>query len=295
MEINVEEERKKYAITEEQFQENASEIFGKLSIQATKSENPKFIIVGGQAGAGKTDLVSSKYRELGHNAVIIDQDELRTMYPTEVYQRILANHNDRGEFLILNPYIAKMIKEIVMRSKAAGYNIILETALNDVEAFIDYTKDLHANGYTTELSVLSVPEIEGHISMLTRYCYYLERDGECRRNTRINPKAGENIRNNIQKLDNLNIFDDIEVFIRNPHRSNEDLEPIKIYSQKENQYEQPLEAFERGKKIGMKDTIKGFQDKYEHIKSVLEQFGEAQKLETLEEIRARFNSLDERE
>ena len=292
MGIDIEELRKKYAITDEQFQENASEIFGELSINATKSEQPRFIMVGGQAGSGKTSLVSKKYKDLDGNAIIIDQDELRTMYPREIYQQILANHTDREEFLILNIYIAKMIKEIVMRSKEQGYNIILETALNDVEAFIDYTKELHADGYRTELAVMSVPPIEGHISMLTRYCYYLEKDGVCRRNTRINPKAIDNIRGNLQKLDGLRIFDDIEMYRRNPNR--EEL-PIQIYSQQANEFETPLEAFERAAKVSLPDTKRTFQEKYYHIKSVLESFGETEKLQILEGIQASFSNLDERE
>jgi len=292
MGINIEELRKKYAITEEQFQENANEIFGELSINAKRMEEPKFILAGGQAGSGKTSLVSKKYKELNGNAIIIDQDELRTMYPREIYQQILANHNDREEFLILNIYIAKMIKELVMRSKAEGYNIILETALNDVEAFIDYTKNLHEDGYRTELSVLSVPPIEGNISMLTRYCYYLEKDGVCRRNTRINPKAIDNIRGNIQKLDDLNIFDDIEIYRRNPDR--QEL-PIQIYSKNKNKYETPLEAFERASRMSMQDTKTTFEEKYTHIKGILEEFGETDKLQILEDIKVSFSNLDERE
>lgn len=292
MGIDIEELRKKYAITDEQFQENANEIFGELSINATRVEQPKFIIAGGQAGSGKTALVSKKYKELEGNAIIIDQDELRTMYPREIYQQILANHNDREEFLILNIYIAKMIKEIVMRSKEQGYNVILETALNDVEAFIDYTKDLHGNGYRTELAVMSVPPIEGNISMLTRYCYYLEKDGVCRRNTRINPKAIDNIRGNLQKLDELGIFDDIEVYRRNPDRNEL---PIQIYSQKTHQYETPLQAFERAAKMSLPNTKRTFQEKYEHIKSVLESFGETEKIKVLEDIQVSFSDLEGRE
>lgn len=292
MGIDIEELRKKYAITEEQFQENANEIFGKLAINATRTEQPKFIMVGGQAGSGKTSLVSKKYKELDGNAIIIDQDELRTMYPREIYEQILANHTDREEFLILNIYIAKMIKEIVMRAKEQGYNVILETALNDVEAFIDYTKDFHENGYRTELAVMSVPPIEGNISMLTRYCYYLEKDGVCRRNTRINPKAIDNIRGNLQKLDKLEIFDDIEVYRRNPDRNEL---PIQIYSQKANQYETPLEAFERAARISLPDTKRTFQEKYEHIKNVLESFGETEKIKILEDIQVSFSEIEGRE
>lgn len=292
MEFNIEEERKKYQLTEEVFQDNADEIFGELSFYALEAQNPKFIIIGGQAGSGKTDLVAKKYQELEGNAVIIDQDELRTKYPKEAYQEIIANHTDREEFLILNPYIAKMIREVVTRSRQAGYSVILETALQDVEAFVGYVKEFNDAGYKSELSVLAVPEIEGNISMLYRYCYYLERDGECRRNTRINPNAMNNIRSNIEKLDKLGIFDDIEIYTRNPERN---ALPIKIFSQKEEKQETPLQAFERGKAISFQTTKQSFQEKYEYIKGVFQQFGDMQRLETLEKLQEQFNDLGERE
>lgn len=292
MEFNIEEARKKYAITEEQFQDNMREIFGELAINAHKVEKPKFIIVGGQAGSGKTGLVSKKYNELEGNAVIIDQDELRTKYPQEIYSQILENHTDREEFLILNIYVARAIKEIVQRSKEAGYSIILESAMQDIEAFIDYTKDFKQSGYINELSVMAVPEIEGNISMLYRYCYYLEKDGECRRNTRVNPNAINKLRENLDRFDKLEVFDDIEVYIRS---TNKDQLPVKIYSQNENEFETPLEAFERGRKTSYNIAKQTFPSKYDYIKSVLEKNNDVSRLETLEQIQSQFISLNERE
>lgn len=292
MEFNKEEARKKYAITDEQFMENAREIFGEISINASKTDEPKFIIVGGQAGSGKTGLVAKKYNELNGNAVIIDQDELRTKYPQEIYKEIVANHTDREEFLILNIYIAKMIKEIINRSREAGYSVILETAMQDIEAFIGYTQEFKDAGYTNELAVMSVSEVEGNISMLYRYCYYLEKDGECRRNTRINPNAINKLRENLNRFDELDLFDDIEVYKRG---ANKDELPSQIYSKKENKFEKPVEAFERGRRVSFDMTRKSFPEKYEYIKRILEGHNDLNRLETLEQIQAEFNRLDERE
>lgn len=292
MEFNKEEARKKYAISEEQFMENAREIFGELSINASKIDEPKFIIVGGQAGSGKTGLVAKKYQDLKGNAVIIDQDELRTKYPQEIYKQIVANHTDREEFLILNIYIAKMIKEIVTRARENGYNVILETAMQDIEAFIGYTNEFKEAGYTEELAVMAVPEVEGNISMLSRYCFYLEKDGECRRNTRINPNAINKLRENLNRFDELELFDDIEIYRRG---NNRDELPIQIYSQKQSKYEKPIEAFERGIKLSFDMTKQSFPKKYTEIHRILQAHDDSKRLEILEEINSQFKSLDERE
>lgn len=282
MDTNIEQLRKKYELTNTDFIKNASDIFNELSFLTSKSENPKFIIIGGQAGAGKTDLVSKKYNELKGNAIIIDQDELRTKYPQPAYDEIITNYDDRTEFLILN-----------LHTKEKRYNIIIESALQDVDAFVEYALELNLLGYSSQLAVLSSPELEANISMLYRYCYYLEKDGVCRRNTRINLKARHNMCNNIQKMNNMNIFDDIEIYIRNTDRTQF---PNKIYSKKENKLVAPTEAFERAEKLSMDDTIKNFERKYQYIKSILDQYKEKEKLETLENLYNKYITLlNERE
>ena len=99
MEFNAEEERKKWQLKDEEFEQNINDIFGELSLCAEKTANPSFVIVGGQAGSGKSLLVSKEYQDLVGNAIIIDQDELRTKFPKE--KQIQDNYTEREEFLIL--------------------------------------------------------------------------------------------------------------------------------------------------------------------------------------------------
>lgn len=286
MDFNVNAERKKWKLSEQEFNQNVNEIFGELSLVAQPTSSPIFVLVGGQAGSGKSGLVAKKHQELTGNSIIIDQDELRTKFPQNKYKQILENYTEREEFLILNPYIADLIQAIITKAKNEGYNIVLESALQDIDAFSKNAIDLKSNGYHTKLAVLSVPEIEGNISMLTRYCYYLEKYGECRRNTRINPNAITNIKNNLQKLDQLNIFDDIEVYTRGEQQNQL---PIQIYSKHINTHETPLQAFERGQAISLKNTQTSFSAKYNEIKSILEKYNDKIQLDKLETIKEQFD------
>lgn len=205
---------------------------------------------------------------------------MRTKYPKERYAIIHREHTEREEFLILNPYIAQIVQEIIKRAKVKNFNIILETALQDPKAFIDYTIDLRNHGYSTEMSLLSVPEVEGNISMLTRYCYYLKKDGECRRNTRINPQAIPKMKGNIVKLDKLDIFDDIDIYIRGEKNTL----PKKTYSKKESPNISPIQAFEEGQRLSLKHTKEEFSKKYVYIKRTLEEFGGKEQLEQLKKL-----------
>ena len=283
MEFNAEEERKKWQLKDEEFEQNINDIFGELSLCAEKTANPSFVIVGGQAGSGNSLLVSKEYQDLVGNAIIIDQDELRTKFPKE--KQIQDNYTEREEFLILKPYISKTIVELIDRAVKENYNIILESALRSVSSFIDTTQELKEKGYNTKLSVIAVPEVEANISMLTRYCYYVEKYGECRRNTRLDPSAVESLRKNIERLDELGIFDDITVSKRGKEY---DSLPVQFYSQKANREMTPLQAYDNIKELSFDDTRRNFPTRYEQIKSILTAHDETEQLKKLEEIQRAF-------
>ena len=290
-EFDIDEERKRWALDKEKLEENIDNIFARLSIGCSRSKNPKFILVGGQAGSGKSGLVTKRMLELKGNAIIIDQDELRPMYPE--YEKLRSTHTEREEFLILNPYIADVIKGLIDRAQEHGYSIILETALQDPIAFIQNAKDLNIAGYTSEIDVMAVPEAEANISMLKRYCYYLKKDGECRRNTRINPNAIPKLKENLAMLDGLGLFDDIGIYIRS---EKEDGLPEKVYSRKKSKDVPPVYAFERAQKQARKraeekafrDGTDSFTETYRKIKEILESRGDKTQLEKLEAIKASY-------
>lgn len=289
MEFDVEKERLRWALSDEEFEENVNEIFGELALTATPTEKPVYSLVGGQAGSGKSALVSKRYRELQGKAIIIDQDELRPKFPRDKYRQIRENYTERQEFLILNPYIAKIIRAIITRAKKDGYNIIVESALQDVDDFIRQMNGIREVGYRTELDILAVPELEANISMLTRYCYYIQKDGECRRNTRINPQATENIMKSIRKISEANVTDDIKVYVRGDSLGEL---PKQIYSFLEaGKTESPLEAFIRGKKESEERALRDFCNKYEEIERILKPREDTIQLEKLQQLKEQYLKL----
>lgn len=127
--------------------------------------------------------------------------------------------------------------------------------------------------------------------MLTRYCYYLQRDGECRRNTRLDHDAVERLRMNIQRLDELEIFDDITISMRGKRM---DALPIEIYAKQNNLTMTPLQAYDYGVRCSFEDTAKNFQSRYNQIRTVLMQYNEMKQLEKLEEIKNAFDKEEGR-
>ena len=290
--MRIQEGRKKYELLDDVFERQADRIFSFLAMNVQKPENPKLVMVGGQAGSGKTGLVAKKNSELDGGAIIIDQDEIRASFPEELYKQIIRDYDDREEYLILKPFVLKMRQALVDRAINKGYNVIMESALQVVDTFVPQIQSFKEAGYSTELAVISVPEIDCHLSTLNRYSYYLSKDGICRRNTKNDPEMFLKLRDNLEKYGELGIFDDIEVYIRGDKES----EPYKkIYSQKENPKETPLQAFDRGQKMALRTTRKTFRERSRKIREILSKFGEFEKLKQLTKIDETFESLEERD
>ena len=290
--MRIQEGRKKYELLDDVFERQADRIFSFLAMNVQKPENPKLVMVGGQAGSGKTGLVAKKNSELDGGAIIIDQDEIRASFPEELYKQIIRDYDDREEYLILKPFVLKMRQALVDRAINKGYDVIMESALQVVDTFVPQIQSFKEAGYSTELAVISVPEIDCHLSTLNRYSYYLSKDGICRRNTKNDPEMFLKLRDNLEKYGELGIFDDIEVYIR----GDKETEPYKkIYSQKENPKETPLQAFDRGQKMALRTTRKTFRERSRKIREILSKFGEFEKLKQLTKIDETFESLEERD
>lgn len=290
--MRIQEGIKKYELPDDIFERQADRIFGFLEMNVQKPEHPKLVMVGGQAGSGKTGLVAKKNSDLEGGAIIIDQDEIRASFPENLYKQIIRDYNDREEYLILKPFVLKMRQALVDRARNKGYNVIMESALQVVETFIPQIQSFKDAGYESELAVISVPEVDCHLSTLNRYSYYLTKDGMCRRNTKSDPEMFLKLRNSIEQYGNVGIFDDIEVYIRGYN----EVEPYKrIYSQKQNPKETPLQAFDRGQKMALNFTRKTFRERSRKIREILSRFGESEKLKQLSRIDETFERLEDRE
>ncbi len=280
-EDEIKREREKMKLTDEEFEENLDLVFKELVLSgdASPNDNPTFIMVGGQAGSGKSTLVSQELRAQEHGAIIIDQDLLRTKHPR--YPQIYDLYTEREEFLLLKRYLDRLINGIIDRAEKSGYNIILESALRSVSKFIVNIQDLKQKGYTTKLSILAVNPDEANLSMFQRFCYFLELDGECRRNTNIDDDSVKKIPENIEQMDRLNIFDDITISVRGDEST--DFMPIQVYSKRKTPNLPPVHVYNI--KINEKRIPENELDRrYTTYRAILERFNQTTQISRLDQF-----------
>lgn len=285
-------EREKWKLTDEEFANNLDTVFNELILtgNASATQIPEFIMVGGQAGSGKSALVGKELQELPNGAIVIDQDVLRTKHPK--YVQIHDEYTEREEFLLLKRYMDRLVNGVIDRASTLRYNIILESALRSVSKFIKNTQDVIERGYYTKLSVLAVSPDEANLSMFTRFCTFLEKEGECRRNTRVDEDSVNKIPENIGKMDKMGIFDDITISIRGDESTN--YLPIQVYSQSNSPNISPASEYiaEINKsKIDEND----FEKRYIMLRTILEKYNQQVQLDRLDEFHEKYKERNNAE
>lgn len=278
-------EREKWKLTDEEFEANFDSVFKELVLtgNASVNQNPEFIMVGGQAGGGKSTLVAKELKGLDSGAIVIDQDLLRTKHPR--YQQIHDEYTEREEFLLLKRYLDRLVNGILDKASTERYNLILESALRSVSKFIKNTQDLREKRYRTKLSVLAVPPDEANLSMFTRFCKFLAKDGECRRNTRVDEDSVRKIPENIETMDGLGIFDNITISVRGDESTG--YMPTQIYSKKETPGIPPTYIYKSTVAQG-KIPEDEFERRYTELRAVLEQYGQDVQLKRLDDFYHQF-------
>lgn len=119
-EEEIQKERSKWKLTDEELSSNFNDVYNEMNLigNATNSEKPTFVMIGGQAGCGKSILVSKKISDLEKGAIAIDQDVMRTKHPRS--QQIQKMYTEREEFIILKSYVDKIIEKTLKRAQFEG-------------------------------------------------------------------------------------------------------------------------------------------------------------------------------
>lgn len=157
---------KKYILSEEEH-ERVLEDIKEVSYNGKKTvENPKFILVAGQTGSGKSNLTASLYKKDEGNLVIIDSDKYKAFRDDS--QEILKNHLVEYAYLTApDAYLHR--DEMIVDAMEKKYNILMECAPSQKEGFfVDISKLMEA-GYNVEVCVLGVSALNSLLSVHERY------------------------------------------------------------------------------------------------------------------------------
>ena len=123
--------------------------------KAVTGEKPKAYILGGQAGAGKTNLQNKIIKE-NANAVVINGDVFRARHPHynmiyDYYKVKAAEHTQSFANAVANVLIEKLSNE--------HYDIVVEGTCRRADVPLKSCKDFKEKGYDVELMLRLIDTI----------------------------------------------------------------------------------------------------------------------------------------
>ncbi len=132
----------------------------------TPETQPRAIFTGGQPGSGKAMIAAQAMKELGHNAVRVDADELRPYHKD--YLRLQREgvknasdlvHADAGQWAV-------SLTNAAMEQK---FNLVIDGTMRDPNAITAVANRLRQSGYQVEGRVMAVNELVSTMHVHKRY------------------------------------------------------------------------------------------------------------------------------
>lgn len=134
--------------------------------QVSPVKSPKGFVLGGQPGAGKSNLVGIIRQELNRNVLIINGDEFRRYHPNfdgiqEQYGIDSPKHTAAFSGHMTEREIEKALRE--------GYNISVEGTFRTTETPMRTLEKMREHGYETAVYIQTAPSEVSWQSTLERY------------------------------------------------------------------------------------------------------------------------------
>lgn len=212
MNEKLEELKQRYAVSPEK----EDRIFKKLLRSALSdikpSNDPVAVIVGGQPGCGKTQVLQLAQKEFNNNIVICNADSYRKLHPQA--ETILQLHENLYPD-ITTGFAQSLNIRLRNECKTKGINFALEITMRDGKGANSTIEAIKKSGYTCNVDLLAVNEKWSRLGTVER----LEAERSMGRFGRVVSTAAHDERYKampqaVQEISEKHLYDNIRVFCR---------------------------------------------------------------------------------
>ena len=176
-------------------------------------KEPIAITLGGQPGAGKTNIYEIARKKFQNNIVELDCDDFRVYHPYYWQIKKIIGKND---VIKTNPFVFKLIDLLIEKLSNLKYNLIMESSLNSPNSALDNGKNLPHKGYTVELHIMATPKHISWQGTIDRYYNDLKKSGNTRVVSReYHDTVVKNICNSLSIVKNSGLMPNILIYNRN--------------------------------------------------------------------------------
>ena len=200
-------------LSEEEFEQTYQKIKKLVIKNKTPVESPIAITLGGQPGAGKSNIYDIAKKRFSNNIVEIDCDAFRIFHP---YYKQIKNIFGKEDAFKTNPFVFTIVDLLIEELSNEKYNLIIESSLNSPNSALENGKNLPPKGYQVELHIMATPKNVSWQGTIDRYNRDLNKDGNSRAVSKeFHDKVVENICQSLYIVKNSGLMSNILIFDRN--------------------------------------------------------------------------------
>ncbi|WP_267523092.1 zeta toxin family protein [Campylobacter sp. MG1] len=180
---------------------------------AISTDNPKAFVLGGQPGAGKSNLIETVRKELNKNVIVINGDDYRKYHPDYANLQAIYGKDSPKHTATFAGMITEMILDKAIKNKL---NIVIEGTFRTTTTPIKTLQLFKDNGYNTNVLIQTCHKDISWQSCLERYEKMLETNpAEARFTDKVHHDLVANcLANNIKEVYDSNLVDDMRIYIR---------------------------------------------------------------------------------
>lgn len=195
------------------FKEAWEDIKNDNELAKPNQQNPQAFVLGGQPGAGKSNLTKNIQQKMQENVIEINGDNFRKYHPN--YKEFQEKYKqDSPKYTAA--FAAALTEAILQKAIAEKYNIVIEGTFRTAQTPINTLQNFKNNGYETNVLIQTCNCDVSWNSCLERYEKMLE----------VNPKEArytdkahhdlvvKNLANNIKTVQKSGLVDNMQIFAR---------------------------------------------------------------------------------
>jgi len=200
-------------LSEEEFNQAYQEIKQKVTKNKKPVKFPICITLGGQPGAGKSNIYNIAKRRFSNNIVELDCDAFRVFHP---YYNQIKNIFGKEDAFKTNPFVFKAVDLLIEELSEEKYNLIIESSLNSPNSALQNGKALPPKGYKVELHIMATPKDVSWQGTIDRYNRELKRGGSPRAVSKeFHDNVVKNIVHSLDVVKESGLMSNILIFDRN--------------------------------------------------------------------------------
>ena len=200
-------------LSEEEFKKAYKIVKEKLTKNKHPVNYPIAITLGGQPGAGKSNLYEIARKRFSNNIVELDCDAFRIYHP---YYKQIKKIYGKDDAIKTNPFIFKVVDLLIDELSKDKYNLIIESSLNNPNSALDNGKNLPPKGYKVELQIMATPKQISWQGTIDRYNKELKKGGNPRAVSKeFHDKVVNNICNSLDIVKKSGLMSNILIYDRN--------------------------------------------------------------------------------